>query len=300
MGLLSFLGKKKEPELPPENPLEYYLEQRSAQTLLHAAESTLGVYIFVNKYYSDNGQELPKGITPGVDKYFISRDMDTLNEPGAEEIPKWYYSKASDYALTCEIVLKTAAQKGSGLAAFYLAMLYQFGVCGEENISMAESYFRYATTGDTPVTALVNIVDATKKDMWIRRDWTNNQDETLAMNLWMNNIMSSRHPEYVQSLTSEERRAYLFITSFLVFYFANCNGAWATGTLGKILCAYDTFVAKSEFHNFHIRFADNTLLGHDDPDLKIVGAVIKYELWQRGQNGDAFAKKWCFDSGVHI
>ena len=163
MGLLSFLGKKKELELPPDNPLEYYLEQRSAQTLLHAAESTLGVYIFVNKYYWENGQELPKGITPGVDKYFVSRDMAALNEPGTEDIPKWYYLEASDHALTCEIVLKTAAQKGSGLAAFYLAMLYQFGVCGEENIQMAESYFRYATTGDTPVKALVDIVDATKK-----------------------------------------------------------------------------------------------------------------------------------------
>lgn len=63
---------------------------------------------------------------------------------------------------------------------------------------------------------------------------------------------------------------------------------------------YDTFVAKSEFHNFRIRFADNTLLGHDNPDLKIVGAVIKYELCQRGQNGDAFARKWCLDNGVII
>lgn len=294
---MGFFSKFK--KQPPEHPIEYYLEQRSAKKLLEAGKAGLVGGAYINDYEKAEIYEntLPRKIAPQLYTVY-SRDSFSFrfNESNTEEIPKWY---AKNINLFCWDVLKISAKKGNGLAALYLAIGYEHGIenLNEEEINKADQYYSMSVTLDSGLKPLVDLINLIKSDMWFRRDFTNDQNETLAMNMFLCNIEGWKYYDALNALDNNLKRTFLRLSSILLCFYASNGSAWATGTL-----ANDLIKDKLVLKELGFKLEDNSLLGVDSKVItrEKVGKVMLYELWERANAGDQVAKNYCQQFDIYF
>ncbi|MBQ9679142.1 MAG: SEL1-like repeat protein [Ruminococcus sp.] len=193
--------------------------------------------------------------------------------------------------------METAAEKGCGIAAIYLALHYEHGIGVEKDSAKANSYYSMAQTVDPSVTPIIDIINAVKQKMWFRYDWCTDQDETLAVNLWFNNNegwneSDVSHCDMVAALDSRLRTDYLRFTTWLLFYYASTdNSVWAKGMLGYALKDYREYVQSNRLYDF--------LSNETVEDIDKAGFSLLLELWNMSQSGNGFANKFCLDFDIY-
>lgn len=286
MGLFS---RKKKEKYVPEYPAKYYLNQLDVDILIDTAYKDLNGYIF-------SGSAGVGTMVNGGDE-ITGLSERQLMEQGriSEELGKALSYYCDDYTL--KDLLEVAAEKGSGIAAIYLALHYEHGIDTDKDPAKANSYYSMAQTVDPSVNPIMDIINAVKQKMWFRYDWCTDQDETLAVNLWFNNDKGWHesdvsHCDMVAALSNELKEEYLRFSTWLLFYYASTpNSVWAKGMLGFALKNYREYVQSNRLYDF--------LQNESVEDIDKAGFNLLLGLWNMSQSGNSFANKFCLDFDIY-
>lgn len=286
MGLFS---RKKKEKYVPEYPAKYYLNQLDVDILIDTAYKDINGYIF-------SGSAGVGTMVNGGDE-ITGLSERQLMEQGriSEELGKALSYYCDDYTL--KDLLEVAAEKGSGIAAIYLALHYEHGIDTDKDPAKANSYYSMAQTVDPSVNPIMDIINAVKQKMWFRYDWCTDQDETLAVNLWFNNDKGWHesdvsHCDMVAALSNELKEEYLRFSTWLLFYYASTpNSVWAKGMLGFALKNYREYVQSNRLYDF--------LQNESVEDIDKAGFNLLLGLWNMSQSGNSFANKFCLDFDIY-
>ena len=291
MGLFS---RKKKEKYVPEYPATYYLNQLDANALMDTVYEDLRGYILANNkvgiYTMSRNFCLTFKTTELVEQGKISTETQRAIN---------YYTGivTSRFEISLKDVLEAAAEKGSGIAAIYLALHYEHGIGTDKDPAKANSYYSMAQTVDPSVNPIMDIINAVKQKMWFRYDWCTDQDETLAVNLWFNNDKGWHesdvsHCDMVAALSNELKEEYLRFSTWLLFYYASTpNSVWAKGMLGFALKNYREYVQSNLLYDF--------LQNESVEDIDKAGFNLLLGLWNMSQSGNSFANKFCLDFDIY-
>lgn len=289
MGLFS---RKKKEKYVPEYPAQYYLDQLDVDILMGFVYEDLKVYLYKHSVgaYTMNWKPM----------FYNTDDLEKQGRISEDTSKALYYftvKHLSARVISLKDILETAAKKGSGIAAIYLALHYEHGIDTEKDPAKANSYYSMAQTVDPSVIPIIDIINAVKQKMWFRYDWCTDQDETLAVNLWFNNNAGWHesdvsHCDMVAALDSRLRTDYLRLTTWLLFYYASTNNSvWAKGMLGFALKSYREYVQSNRLYDF---ISNETV-----EDIDKTGFTLLLEIWNMSQSGNSFANKFCLDFDIY-
>lgn len=287
MGLFS---RKKKEKYVPEYPANYYLNQLDTNTLMDLVYSELRGYSCESAISAYTMAWKPMYLDTAI---FEQRNVSIETQKALAH----YTSIITGRIISLKDMLETAAEKGSGIAAIYLALHYEHGISTEKDPAKASSYYSMAQTVDPSVVPIINIINAVKEKMWFRYDWCTDQDETLAVNLWYNNNAGWQesdvsHCDMVAALDNQLRSDYLRFTTWLIFAYAEKdNSVWAKGMLGFALKNYREYVQNSRLYDF--------LVKETVEDIDKASFNLLLNLWNMSQSGNGFANKFCLDFDIY-
>lgn len=264
-------------------PLEEYLRQRHVVDLVMYGKRCLQPIISNRGMWISPSQPV---------KYFTPNFMTGKYDSGAEPIPKCYKNDE----VSAKTFFEIAMEKGYSEAAFYLGIMYEYGISVEFDIGLAKEYYEKASKMPNSDGSESEGQILTKMRNYFRENTNNNETFTPLRQEWMAFCMHISNGEKFED------------------YPTVCNLAGGNerimeefATLGfKLLCHYaieglplsicTVACAMMDFDNnlsdrYDRIIKDATGSIHSIEDIKKCGNVLIVQCQEKARGGNAYAIK---------